>query len=97
VKGRDMAARFGGEEFVIIFENCDTPRAIAIVDAARGDLATRKIVKKETGEPLGRVSFSGGVCSLEIGREPSEMLKIADRCLYAAKANGRNCIIPADR
>ena len=95
--GFGKVARFGGEEFVIIFENCDTQRALDIVDAARADLAVRKIVKKETGEPLGRVSFSGGICSLEIGGEPSEMLKIADRCLYAAKANGRNCILPADR
>lgn len=90
-------ARFGGEEFVIIFENCEWKRAYDIVDAARIDLAARKIVKKETGEPLGRVSFSGGICSLEVAGDPGELLKIADRCLYAAKANGRNCIIPADR
>jgi diguanylate cyclase len=95
--GKGKVSRFGGEEFVILFENMEGDAALEILDAARRDLVARKIVKKETGEPLGAISFSGGICTLAIAGDPGELLKVADRRLYAAKANGRNCIIGTER
>jgi diguanylate cyclase len=89
--------RFGGEEFVILFEELGVEPAYELVDAARRDLADRHIVKKETGEPLGQITLSAGVGGLPPAVDAGGLLRIADRALYAAKANGRNCAIHADR
>jgi diguanylate cyclase len=93
--GKGSVSRFGGEEFVVLFEGVPEKQAFEIIDKAREDLAERKIVKKETGESVGRVSFSAGIGSLGATSDPGELLKVADEALYAAKAAGRNCIIIA--
>jgi diguanylate cyclase len=85
-------ARFGGEEFVVLFSGLCEDRAFELVDAARRDIAGRNIVKKETQEPLGSISFSAGISAFSIAKDSSNLLRIADRALYAAKANGRNCV-----
>jgi diguanylate cyclase len=89
--------RFGGEEFVILFEELGVEPAYELVDAARRDLADRHIVKKETGEPLGQITLSAGIGGLPPAIDAGGLLRVADRALYAAKANGRNCAIQADR
>jgi diguanylate cyclase len=94
--GKGKVARFGGEEFVVLFENVECEDAIELIDAARRDLVARKIVKKESGEPLGLVSFSAGVSTLALAGDPGEMLRIADRALYKAKACGRNQVCAAN-
>jgi diguanylate cyclase len=89
--------RFGGEEFVILFEELAVEPAYELVDAARRDLADRHVVKKETDEPLGQITFSAGVGGLPPALDAGGLLRVADRALYAAKANGRNCAMHAER
>jgi diguanylate cyclase len=89
--------RFGGEEFVVLFEELGVEPAYEMVDAARRDLADRNIVKKETGESLGQITFSAGIGGLPPAVDAGGLLRVADRALYAAKANGRNCAVHADR
>jgi diguanylate cyclase len=91
-KPAGQVARFGGEEFVVLFSGLCEDRAFALVDSARRDVAGRNIVKKETKEPLGSISFSAGISAFSIAKDSSNLLRIADRALYAAKANGRNCV-----
>lgn len=89
--------RFGGEEFVILFEELGVEAAYELVDAARRDLADRHIVKKETDEPLGQITFSAGIGGMPPAVDAGGLLRVADRALYAAKANGRNCAMHTDR
>ena len=89
--------RFGGEEFVILFEEVDSEASFELVDAARRDLADRHIVKKETGEHLGQITLSAGIGGLPPAVDACGLLRVADRALYAAKANGRNCAMHAER
>lgn len=89
--------RFGGEEFVILFEEFDSEASFELVDAARRDLADRHIVKKETGEHLGQITLSAGIGGLPPAVDACGLLRVADRALYAAKANGRNCAMHAER
>ena len=94
---RGHVFRLGGEEYAILFEEVDVDSAYELVDAARRDLADRHIVKKETGEALGKITFSAGIGALPPALDASGLLRIADRALYAAKANGRNCAITVVR
>lgn len=85
----NMVARIGGEEFVVLFPDLDPEAAAAILDAARDVLAARYFKLRETDQPLGKVTFSGGVAH---GRHPdgTPALQRADALLYAAKKSGRN-------
>ena len=85
----NMVARIGGEEFVILFPGLEPAAAGQILDEARGRLGARYFKLRETDEPLGRVTFSGGVAR---GSHPdgTPALQRADALLYAAKNGGRN-------
>lgn len=83
-----MVARLGGEEFVVLFENCAPPAAAAILDRARETLALRQFRVRETDAPLGLVTFSAGVAAG--GPAAEAPLKRADALLYEAKNAGRN-------
>ncbi len=89
-------SRHGGEEFVLVFEETSADQAYEIVDAARRDLSSRRIINKETGQPIGEISFSAGVSQLDSDHHLGGLLRTADRALYRAKANGRNCVIVAE-
>jgi diguanylate cyclase len=84
-----MVARIGGEEFVVLFPGLEPGAAGQILDGARDILGARYFKLRETDQPLGRVTFSGGVAR---GRHPdgTPALQRADALLYAAKNGGRN-------
>ena len=84
----DVAARIGGDEFVIICP--ETPRTAARVfsERIRADLEALEIV--EQGVSF-HVTASFGVASFpDDGDFPEQILERADRALYAAKAKGKN-------
>ncbi|HEV2569344.1 GGDEF domain-containing protein [Sphingomonas sp.] len=85
-----FVARHGGEEFVMLFEGLTADQAYKIVDTVRVDLEERRLVAKQSGEPIGRVSFSAGVAELSEGETGRTMLRAADQALYRAKQQGRN-------
>jgi diguanylate cyclase (GGDEF)-like protein len=89
----DMAARFGGEEFVILLAN--TSRKVATEVADR----LRQMVEKSgtplvsnNGESVLKVTVSCGVssCVPDPGLRQEKLLKAADRGLYKSKEGGRN-------
>ncbi|HYD14599.1 MAG TPA: GGDEF domain-containing protein [Allosphingosinicella sp.] len=87
--GGNMVARIGGEEFVVLFPGLEPVDAGRILDGARDVLGARYFKLRETDQPLGKVTFSGGVAR---GRHPdgTPALQRADALLYAAKNGGRN-------
>lgn len=84
--------RFGGEEYVILFTGLTGPHVIECIENARVSLENRALVHRESGTALDRVTFSAGIASLEACDDPSALLRKADRALYQAKSQGRNCI-----
>ena len=58
VKGRDTAARFGGEEFAVIFPQTELAASKTVAEQIRQIVENKKIVKKSTGEGLGRITMS---------------------------------------
>ena len=92
---RCHVARHGGEEFVMLFRGRSASEAQAMLDAAREQLAEKRFINRVTDEPIGRITFSGGVANVFGWPDPREALRAADLALYRAKAEGRNRICVA--
>ena len=93
VKGKDTAARYGGEEFAIVLPNTVLRAAITVADHIRRAVMTKELMKRSTGERLGRITISAGVATLRPGDSAQSIIERADTCLYAAKRNGRNRVM----
>lgn len=85
-------ARHGGEEFVVLFRGHTVAQALVRLDEARGQLAQRRFINRATDEPIGQITFSGGIANVFAYADPREALKAADGALYRAKHEGRNRI-----
>lgn len=91
-----FVGRWGGEEFIVIMPSSDIAAVIKRLNQARQTLAETKFKLRETDEPMGLISFSGGV-ALAVGGKQANVtaLQQADKALYRAKDEGRNCILSA--
>lgn len=89
-----FVGRWGGEEFVVLFEGLDAAEASVIVDRAREAVGDRRMRLRESDEPLGRISFSAGVASASLYLE-GDTIERADALLLAAKDAGKDRVIVA--
>ncbi|MGD0190394.1 MAG: GGDEF domain-containing protein [Rhizomicrobium sp.] len=93
VKGRDTAARYGGEEFVVILRRTPLNAAVTLANQIRTHVETKRLVKRSSGDILGRLTISIGVAQFAPNDGPADIVQRADACLYAAKNQGRNCVV----
>ena len=93
VKGGDLAARYGGEEFAIILLNTNLRSARTVGEHIRRAVMTRELVKRTTGENIGKVTLSIGMATLQPNDTATSLFERADGCLYAAKKAGRNRVV----
>jgi diguanylate cyclase len=93
VKGRDIAARYGGEEFVVALPSTALQSAITVAEHIRHAVMTKELMRRSNGERLGRVTISIGAAVLRPGDTSQLLIDRADKCLYAAKRNGRNRVV----
>lgn len=94
---RDMAARYGGEELVLILPETDLQGARSVALELQSKMLDLNIPHR-TSEPLKVLTLSVGVASLEnVGDiTASDFIEMADAALYQAKSQGRNCICMHD-
>ncbi len=95
VKGRDVAARFGGEEFAIIFPDTTMQGALKVADNLRKTVAGKEVINRSSGDKLGRITLSGGVAQYVPGESVEDLIERSDAALYTAKHNGRNQVAAA--
>ena len=89
VRGNDMVARWGGEEFVVLLRDCPLEDAVARAEKIRRQIA-------DTAFPgIGTVTVSVGVAQLTPGEILASSLDRADKALYQAKRSGRNTVVGA--
>lgn len=85
----DIACRFGGEEFVVIFPEAPLSVVIDLSNQLRKVILALQL--QHFGRSLGQISASFGVAAFpEHGNTMDELLRAADKALYQAKANGRD-------
>ena len=85
MREHDMAARWGGEEFVLILANANSQQALEAVERIRVGLATALLTG---GSPAFTSSF--GIADSGMNPRFEKLLKIADEALYRAKDAGRD-------
>jgi diguanylate cyclase len=92
VKGRDVVARFGGEEFLILLPDTPAKGALALAEQIR--LSFRKVRIRRTGreEAIEPVTISIGVAVPAPAEAMESVIERADKALYQAKSDGRNCV-----
>ncbi len=92
---RCFVARHGGEEFAVLWRNHTVDKAWKKLNAAREEIAERRLVNRANDSPFGKITFSGGIADAFAYPDKSAALKAADEALYAAKQSGRNRILRA--
>jgi len=90
LRKRDIACRYGGEEFAILLRDTNAKRAAPVLDRIRKQLERTRW----PSHPEHMVTCSFGVCDIPSGdvNKPEDWVKTADEALYAAKRAGRNRI-----
>lgn len=95
IRKTDRAARYGGDEFVVILPQTEKEGALNFAGKLREALNAQKFTSN-TGELL-TVTGSFGVASYpDDAQGSSELISAADEAMYLVKASGRNGVRAAD-
>nr|WP_225608823.1 MULTISPECIES: GGDEF domain-containing protein [unclassified Comamonas] len=93
VRGGDVLARWGGEEFVLLLGDVNDNAALSLLQ--RIGQAVSQAVVADAPEGL-RMTVSTGLTVHLPGESVEATLERADQALYRAKHQGRNCVVLAD-
>jgi diguanylate cyclase len=88
----DLAARIGGEEFVLLLDGIALPEALIIANDVRKSVESLRFHFR--GVPV-RVTVSCGITELQTQDGTDSAFDRADSALYRAKRGGKNLCIPA--
>jgi len=92
IKGRDVASRYGGDEFIVALAKTDEKGALIVAEYFRNNLRKMNWKIKGTGESIGQISISLGVAVYQKGDSLEQTIGWADNALYQSKHSGRNKI-----
>jgi two-component system cell cycle response regulator len=97
----DLSARYGGDEFAVVFPYASRGEVAQIVERLQNALAQwRSLAENPLGQEPLAVSFSMGVAFYpDQGATLAELIRKADEALYRAKKEGKNrcCFSELDR
>jgi len=91
VRSYDMVGRYGGEEFLVVLNRCDSSSAFARAENLRTAICEKPI---ETRSATLSVTLSIGLALSTdfLNRPADDIIHKADAALYEAKKAGRNCV-----
>jgi diguanylate cyclase (GGDEF)-like protein/PAS domain S-box-containing protein len=85
-RNTDSVIRWGGEEFLIIVPDSRLKDALEFAERIR------KSIEQHTDSEVGHITASFGVAELRIDEGTASLLNRADKALYKAKLDGKNCV-----
>lgn len=90
VRSYDLVGRYGGEEFLVVLNNCEVSKALERAEQVRVAIANLPVA---TSHGSLSITMSLGVLASAEWKSlpPEDILREVDAALYAAKAAGRNC------
>ena len=89
VRASDVAARYGGDEFVVILTRTELQGGMRVAEAIRERIEG---IGSRMGYPPGMITVSIGLSEFDSRAPEGDLLTAADRALYRAKAAGRNAV-----
>lgn len=93
LKGADIAARFGGDEFAVLLPNTALAGATALADQIRTTVPQGRLRRIDRGATIENVTLSIGVAHGRPDDTLESLLHLADAALYQAKEAGRNRVV----
>jgi diguanylate cyclase (GGDEF)-like protein len=87
IRGDDLFARWGGEEFLLLFKHTTVDNALKKIESLR------HVVDTYTFKHIGHLTSSFGVSWKEESDDLHSLLQRADKALYEAKNSGKNRVI----
>ena len=90
MEGRGQVARWGGEEFLLTFENTELDRAYKLLDQIRARIAEQEFTFKDVSLHL---TITGGIEEYSMTESIDAIITRADEKLYRGKTSGRNQIV----
>ena len=95
VRRGDLAARFGGEEFVIVLPNCGKGAAVRVAQTLRKAVELSDFPLQD-GQPGGELTTTMGVATFpHDALDVEALLKKADDSMYEGKRRGKNVVVAA--
>ena len=94
IREKDLAFRFGGEEFLILLQNTTIDKAYYIAERIRTNIEKTEF-PNAINQPLGAITVSLGIAYSEHSEieTKDDLIKSADEALYAAKRSGKNKVM----
>ena len=94
VRSADVPCRYGGDEMVIVMPGATAKEAVQIGERIRDEVCGTGL---QTDDGFVRVTVSLGVALYPTdAADATDLLRNADRALYVAKSQGRDCVVGAD-
>jgi len=90
VKGKDVAVRYGGEEFAVLLPDTPPEGARTVAEQLRTTVENGVIRRLDSGDPIGKITISIGIGICREGESMSDFIARADAALYRSKQTGRN-------
>lgn len=88
--GKGFVARWGGEEFLFVYDNADLDLARRQTEELLQEIREQEVIYEEQ---LVRVTMTFGLTEGGVGTRMKELLQTADNKLYYGKENGRNQVV----
>lgn len=95
MNGKGFVSRWGGEEFLLVYENTALETAAALLEELLNELRSSETVYDDH-VIIATMTFglaAGGACGQTVSPDVTELLRIADEKLYQGKEAGRNRIV----
>jgi diguanylate cyclase (GGDEF)-like protein len=95
VRPKDLVARYGGDEFVLVLRGADGRAALAVAERIRRAVGSQAVM--HDGKVVTNLSLSLGIAVFpRDGATREALVQAADQALYVAKRTGRNRVVRSE-